>query len=101
MNRKRLLLYLIFAVYQILSFIFTIMVDGHIDLLGLLKYIPAFKFISAIGVILIVVDFTWYWLDHRTNRRKLEAQEKENNVLKAKIYDYQEAGKKTDPVKPV
>jgi hypothetical protein len=101
MNRKRLILYLIFAVYQILSFIFTVMVDGHLDLLGLLKFIPAFKFIAAIGVILILVDFTWYWLDERTSRRKLDAQEKENNILKAKIYDYQEAAKKPDPIKPV
>jgi hypothetical protein len=99
MNRKRLLLYLIFAVYQTLSFIFTIMVDGHLDLLGLLKYIPAFKFIAVIGVILIIVDFSWYWIDQRANRKKLEEQEKENNILKAKIYDYQEAEKKTDPTK--
>ncbi len=101
MNRKRLLLYLIFAVYQIISFIFTILVDGHLDLLGLLKYIPAFKFIAAIGVILIIVDFAWFWMDYRTNRKKLEDQEKENNILKAKIYDYQEAEKKSGPTKPV
>ncbi|HWA34782.1 MAG TPA: hypothetical protein VG737_11655 [Cyclobacteriaceae bacterium] len=100
MNRKRLLLYLIFAVYQISSFVFTIMVDGHLDLLGLLKYIPTFKFIAAIGVILIIVDFGWYWIDHRANRKKLEEQEKENNILKAKIYDYQEAEKKSGPTKP-
>src|SRR4051812_24336191 len=97
MNRKRLLLYLVFAVYQILSFIFTIMVDGHIDLLGLLKYIPVFKYISALGLILIIVDFTWYWLDHRANQRKSSECLKENNILKARIYDYQEAEKKAGP----
>ncbi len=99
MNRKRLLLYVIFAGYQIISFIFTVLVDGHLDLLGLLKYIPAFKYVAAIGVILIVIDFAWYWIDHRANRQKSESQEKENNILKAKIYDYQEAEKKSDPTK--
>jgi cell shape-determining protein MreC len=101
MNRKRLILYLIFAVYQIISFIFTVMVDGHLDLLGLLKFIPAFKFVAAIGVILILVDFVWYWMDNRANRRKLDEQAKENDTLKARIYDYQEAEKRTGPTKPV
>ncbi len=99
MNRKRLILYAIFAVYQLGSFVFTVMVDGHLDLLGLLKYIPVFKFVSALGVILILVDFIWYWVDTRASRRKLEEVERDNNVLKAKVYDFQEAAKNQDPAK--
>lgn len=91
MNQKRLLLYLIFAVYQFSAFIFTVMVDGHLDLLGLLKYIPWFKYISFLGVALILTDFGWFWIDHRATRKREQELIKENNVLKAKIYDLQES----------
>jgi len=93
MLRKRLILYLAFAVYQLVSFTFTVMVDGHLDLLGLLKFIPWFKYISFIGVILIVVDIVWFWIDRRSAIKREEALQKENTVLKAKVYDQQEAAK--------
>ena len=93
MTRKRLFLYLAFAVYQVTSFIFTILVDGHLDLLGLLKFIPWFKYITFLGVTFILVDFVWFWVDQRAEKQRLAELEKENNVLKAKIYDFQEAAK--------
>lgn len=72
MNRKRLYLYLAFAAYQIGAFIFTVMVDGHMDLLGLLKYIPWFKYVSFLGLAFFLVDFIWFLIDRRTikNARK-------------------------------
>lgn len=99
MSRNRLFLYLAFALYQSFAFIFTVMVDGHMDLLGLLKFIPWFKFISFLGVGLLIADFVWLWIDSRANKKKLEELEKENNVLKAKIYDYQEAAKSSSAPK--
>ena len=93
MPRKRLILYLAFAVYQVISFIFTILVDGHLDLLGLLKFIPWFKYITFLGVTFIIVDFVWFWMDRRAAKQRQSDLEKENNVLKAKIYDFQEAAK--------
>jgi membrane protein implicated in regulation of membrane protease activity len=93
MNKRRLILYLVFAVYQVGAFIFTVMVDGHLDLLGLLKYIPWFKFISFLGVLLILADLVWYLVEKRTARKRDEELIKENNVLKAKIYDLQQATK--------
>jgi len=95
MNRKRLWLYLGFAVYQIAAFIFTIMVDGHLDLLGLLKYIPWFKYLTFLGLILFIADVVYVLIDRRANRKQQQDLEKENNVLKAKIYDFQEAAKST------
>ena len=99
MTRKRLLLYLAFAVYQVVSFIFTILVDGHLDLLGLLKFIPWFKYITFLGVALIAVDFVWFWMDRRAAKQREAELEKENSVLKAKIYDFQEATKRQGPSK--
>ena len=99
MTRKRLLLYLAFAVYQVVSFIFTILVDGHLDLLGLLKFIPWFKYITFLGVALIATDFVWFWMDRRAAKQREAELEKENSVLKAKIYDFQEAAKRQSPSK--
>ena len=93
MNQKRLLLYLGFALYQIAAFIFTVMVDGHLDLLGLLKFIPWFKYITFLGLVLFCVDVIWVLIERRTNRKLQADLEKENNVLKAKIYDFQESAK--------
>lgn len=99
MNKRRLILYLVFAVYQLCAFIFTVMVDGHLDLLGLLKYIPSFKYIAFIGVLLIVVDLVWYLTEKRTSRKSNDELTKENNVLKAKIYDLQQGNKDQQPTK--
>ncbi len=101
MNRKRLLLYLIFVVYQGGAFAFTYMVDGHLDLLGLLKFIPWFKYIAFLGLLMIVLDITWYLIDWRSNRQERQELKDENTNLKAKLYDMQEASRKAqEPTKP-
>lgn len=94
MNRKRLLLYLIFVVYQAGAFAFTYLVDGHLDLLGLLKYIPWFKFIAFFGLLMILLDIIWYVMDWRSNRQEQQDLKDENTNLKAKLYDMQEAARK-------
>ena len=99
MNRKRLLLYLIFVVYQAGAFAFTYLVDGHLDLLGLLKFIPWFKYIAFIGLLMIVLDIAWYLIDWRTNRQERQELKDENTNLKAKLYDLQESSRK-DPELP-
>jgi membrane protein implicated in regulation of membrane protease activity len=99
MNIKRVYLYLAFVIYQVSAFIFTVMVDGHLDLLGLLKYIPWFKYIAFIGLILLVVDLAWQWIDRKNSTKRQKDLEKENIELKAKVYDYQEASKSETPVK--
>ena len=90
MNRKRVVLYAIFALYQIGAFIFTVMVDGNMDLLGLLKYIPYFKYISFLGLILIAIDIIWAF----SERKKKERQEGRTSEMKPH-YDINEEGTKT------
>ena len=94
MNRKRVVLYLIFVVYQFGAFIFTFMVDGHLDLLGLLKFIPLFKYITFLGLILISADVVWFFMDMRANSQQKDQLTQENTVLKARIFDLQESEKK-------
>ena len=94
MNRKRFILYLIFAGYQLGAFTFTYMVDGHMDLLGLLKFIPWFKYIAFIGIILIAVDLAWFIMDLRSNTKQKDELKVENTGLKARIFDLQDSEKK-------
>jgi len=75
------------------------MVDGHMDLLGLLKFIKWFKYIAFLGIVLFIIDFIWYLVDRRTTSRREEELVRENNILKAKVYDFQEAAKMAESKK--
>lgn len=85
MNWKRPLLYALFIIYQATAFVFTIMVDGHLDLLGLLKYIKYFKYVSFFGVVLIVVDVLWYLRERNAREFETEVWRKEKNMLRSRI----------------
>lgn len=78
---------------------FTYLVDGHLDLLGLLKFIPWFKYIAFLGLVMIALDITWYLVDWRSNRQEQKGLKDENATLKAKLYDLQEASKKLGETK--
>ena len=101
MNRKRLLLYLVFVIYQVGAFAFTYLVDGHLDLLGLLKFIPWFKYISFLGLVLIVFDIAWYLKDWKSNRDQRKELKDENTDLKARLFDMQESARKAGESKRV
>jgi len=94
MLRKRIILYLALATYQILSFVFTLMVDGYLDLLALLKYIPYFKYVAGIGVILVFVDIIWFWREHADNTFSRNRLEDQNTFLKSKLERQEEINKK-------
>ncbi|MDZ4716383.1 MAG: hypothetical protein SH819_13040 [Cytophagales bacterium] len=85
MNIRRLILYVVFVAYQAGAFMFTYMVDGHLDLLGLLKFIPWFKYISFLGMVLILVDIIWFIAEQRANKRERNTLKEANEELKAKL----------------
>lgn len=102
MNRARIIFYSVFAAYHAIAFIFTIWMgstNSGSSLLGVLKYLGWFKWITLLGLLMVIADFTWLWLDSRNHKRELDAARVENNTLKAKVYDYQEAAKATPEVK--
>lgn len=102
MTRARIIFYSVFGAYQVLAFIFTVFIDNvqsMSSLLGLLKYIGVFKYITFLGVVLIAVDFIWLWREKRSTKLAEEASRHENNLLKAKVYDLQE-GAKAKPEMP-
>src|SRR5258708_19218401 len=70
MAKNRLIFYSIFGVYQLGAFIFTVIIDtdNTSALLSVYGYLSWFKYLSLVGVILIVVDFVWTWRDRKSTR---------------------------------
>jgi hypothetical protein len=62
-------------------------------LFGLLKFIGWFKYITFLGLVFIIIDFVWLWLDVRKQKKVDEDIRLEHNTLKAKVYDMQQGPK--------
>ncbi len=100
MTRYRVILYIVFGLYQLSAFIFTIVMESSASFLfKLVGIVGWFKYITFFGVVLIATDFIWLWMDTRRQKKQDEAFRHENNVLKAKVYDMQE-GLKSKPEVP-
>ena len=91
MTRRRIIFYSIFGGYQLLAFIFTLVMDRF--LLDIVGYLTWFKYLAFLGLAMVVVDFVWWWMEKRSNEKEQESMRQENNTLKAKVYDLQESGK--------
>jgi hypothetical protein len=91
MTRNRIIFYSIFGVYQLLGFVFTLIIESSASVLfSMVNYLAWFKYITFLGFLMIVTDFIWMWMDHRRFRKSEDASRHENNTLKAKVYDLQE-----------
>ncbi|HZY81413.1 MAG TPA: hypothetical protein VFE50_17945 [Cyclobacteriaceae bacterium] len=88
MTKSRIIFYSVFGVYQLMAFIFTLYIEKIA--LSLVHYLSWFKYITFLGLLMIITDFVWFWMDQRNFRKTEEASRHENNVLKAKVYDLQQ-----------
>lgn len=97
MNKRRLIFFAIFGVYQIIILIFTSYIDAQKQDLGVLTslygYLHLFKYGATLGIILLLVEFIWSWRITMLANKESEALNFEINNLKAKVYDLQEAAK--------
>ena len=92
MKKNRLIFYTIFGIYNIAAFIFAIALPNI--MFNIVGYVPYFKYLALFGLILMIVDFAWAWKINKESAKDLEARETELNILKAKLFDLQEAAKK-------
>jgi len=107
MNKRRIIFFAVFGGYHLIVVIFTLFMEARQKdlsvLLGLFDKITYFKYGAFLGLILVIVDFIWLWTETKQTTRKHEELRLENNTMKAKVYDQQEAEKKkaagTQPVK--
>lgn len=51
------------------------------------------KYGAILGLVLFAVDLVWNWIETKNADKEQEALRLENNTLKAKVYDFQEAAK--------
>ena len=99
MKKPKLIFYLIFGLFHLLTFLSTLYLDTQSENLGFLfkiqKYIPMMKYWALLGLVLIIIDMVMASISQRTHNKSLEVLQKENNTLKAKMFDLQEAGRET------
>ena len=103
MKKNRVIFYLLFALFHIGAFIFTLMLGNSSSfLMSMFSWVPYFKWVTLIGVLLVIVDFIWSWVSVKDNSREKAALSHEVNTLKAKLFDMQEEITKQSSVqKPV
>lgn len=99
MKRNTLITYAVFLVFIITligtTFYFESIVEqGNFNkMLDLATNATTFKYLSFIGLILLAVDFVMNYLTVRQLSKEKEALQSEMTILKAKLFDLQEAAK--------
>jgi ABC-type transport system involved in cytochrome bd biosynthesis fused ATPase/permease subunit len=94
MTKNRLIFYVVFAVFNLSAFIFTLILENNTQMLfSMVQYIGWFKFATLLGLILVIIDVIWSWFIYRESQREKDALKHELNTLKAKLFDLQEEAK--------
>lgn len=103
MKKNRLIFYLIFALFHIGAFIFTVALGKDSSfLMSMFSWVPYFKWVTLLGVVLVIIDFAWASMALRENNKEKVALSHEVNTLKAKLFDLQEQiTKGSAPQRPV
>jgi hypothetical protein len=99
MNKNRVIFYVIFAIFHVGAFIFTLRIQDFTFITRIYQYIGFFKYITFFGIVLIVVDVIWSWIVSRNAKREKDVLSHELNTLKAKLFDLQEVAKEADATK--
>ena len=101
MKKYRLIFYLVFLLYHVLIFLFTIQVDNQKEnfdyLLKMQRSLHLFKYGSFLGLLMVAVDFVWTYLSNRSSESEKSKLQQEMNVLKAKLFDFQESKHENKP----
>lgn len=96
MKKNRVIFYLLFALFHIGALIFTIQLGNSSSfLMSMFSWVPYFKWVTLLGVILVIIDFIWAWVIVKESDREKSALAHEVNTLKAKLFDMQEQITKT------
>lgn len=102
MKKPRLIFYLIFFLLHLGMFTFSLVVENYKNdfefLFSLHGFIPSLKFVTFIGLILLIIDFVWYNITLNNHSKELEHLKREHNSIKAKLFDMQEAIKEADVI---
>jgi hypothetical protein len=101
MKKNRWIFFGIFGLFHLTAFIFTVILDNNTNLLfKMVGWVPSFKWITLLGLILLIVDVMWARSIHKESQKEKDALTHELNTLKAKLFDMQEASKATPTPAP-
>jgi len=101
MKKNRWIFFAIFALFHLSAFIFTIILDNNANLLfSMVGWVWSFKWITLLGLILLIVDIVWAVSLYKEYQKEKDALNHELNTLKAKLFDMQEASKISAPPQP-
>ncbi len=105
MKRNRLIFYSVIGGLHLFIFLFTLYMDSQRDnlqfLVDLQKIIWLLKYAVFVLMVLFVTNIILHVRDNKRHQRENMQLIQELNTLKAKLYDLQEAGKKTPEPNPV
>ena len=91
MKKNRVIFYIIFALFHIGAFVFTIALGNDSGfLMSMFSWVPYFKWVTLLGVVLVIIDFIWSSIESKDRSRERAALAHEVNALKAKLFDMQE-----------
>jgi len=104
-NPRKTLVYLFLSYLLIFEF-GALYIDARQDDLGFLLsikgYLPWMKYFAVIGLVLFIISYIVVIRENRALRKSVDQAKEEHTMLKAKLFDFQEASKtKTDVVAPV
>jgi hypothetical protein len=101
MKKNRWIFFSIFALFHVAAFIFTVVLDNNTNLLfKMIGWVPSFKWITLLGVVLLGIDVMWALAIHKEWQKEKAALNHELNTLKAKLFDLQESAAKTPAPNP-
>jgi hypothetical protein len=104
MKKNRLIFFAVFALFHLFLVIFTFYVDSQKNdfafLTQMLKLISLTKYGAIFGLLLLITDVIWSMISEKDLVKENSALNHELNTLKAKLFDMQEASKKSTPSSP-
>ncbi len=101
MKKYRLIFYLIFLIFHVAVFLFTLQVDNNKEnfeyLIKMQGSLHLFKYGAFLGLVLVGIDFFWTLISMRSVESEKNKIQQEVNILKAKLFDTSEAARQSTP----
>ena len=93
MSKNRIIFYIVFLVFHIGAFIFTLLIQDFNFLTRIYAHMGLFKYVTFFGMLMMATDIIWSWIVNRDASKEKAALTHELNTLKAKLFDLQEKAK--------
>lgn len=96
MKNPKSLLFIIYLLFIGISLIFIFFTDAIFDQIGIQKTLNFLKYWAIFGLILFFLEILISNFALKRRRKEIDKLQKENNSLKAKIYDMENSERDVD-----